>query len=607
MDLLEGYTNKKSYYQNEIVNVMINQPMSNYVVLKNILDYNIIINNNLINNWSTNQNISLEINSNLIEVTSNQDGSTPGIKYIETIDVESNSYYTLVIDGYKDCDCQVYPYIKDNNNNKILWRGYNNNLIYTNSNNGLTREIDNKSIFIINIPENTSSLVLLLLFSGPQINDKFFISNITFYKNINNILDDNIDIILEKNYFDLDILNRKNEKLLEYKNILGTTQKHKVGTFAEGCDWDITYSFTIPEYFKSDMYIIKLYDIKSNEFYIPFTVKNNNNRNDILVLSNINTWEAYNDWAGKDGEASLYKWNINDDVNNLINKKYRNTKNESIFVNYNRPNIYNSNRIRKRLNTSYNEYHWDPRVTGEYYLLEWLDINNYNYDIITDQDLHNYPDILNNYKTFIIHNHCEYWSEEMLQGLYKYIKNYGNLMYLGGNGLYWKTTIKNNQLEVRKSGDYHIHTDEKGGLWSELQNEIFPLPIPEKITGLKFYGKAWPVLGNTLYGGYRITNSNHWIFDGVNQDFIGNDGLNGTIIKHGASGWEYDGVVDPNLEDNIIGKGYINNKIYNGNDMIYFENGGKIFSSGSVTYTGSLLIDENISKITMNVLNNFLE
>ena len=41
--------------------------------------------------------------------------------------------------------------------------------------------------------------------------------------------------------------------------------------------------------------------------------------------------------------------------------------------------------------------------------------------------------------------------------------------------------------------------------------------------------------------------------------------------------------------------------------MIYFENEGKVFSAGSCTYTGALLIDNNISQLTKNVLNKFLK
>ena len=45
-----------------------------------------------------------------------------------------------------------------------------------------------------------------------------------------------------------------------------------------------------------------------------------------------------------------------------VNKKYS-VSGKSCFVNFNRPNKINSNRIKNRLNKSYDEHHWDPRCT----------------------------------------------------------------------------------------------------------------------------------------------------------------------------------------------------------------------------------------------------
>jgi N,N-dimethylformamidase len=47
-------------------------------------------------------------------------------------------------------------------------------------------------------------------------------------------------------------------------------------------------------------------------------------------------------------------------------------------------------------------------------------------------------------------------------------------------------------------------------------------------------------------------------------------------------------------------------------DMVYFEgpNGGAVFSTGSISWCGSLShngYDNNVSRITENVLRNFLE
>ena len=72
----------------------------------------------------------------------------------------------------------------------------------------------------------------------------------------------------------------------------------------------------------------------------------------------------------------------------------------------------------------------------------------------------------------------------MLDGLGRYLRQGGRVMYLGGNGLYWVTSTDGERpylIEVRKGGkgDYpewwhvepgqtqHSTTLEAGGLWSE--------------------------------------------------------------------------------------------------------------------------------------------
>lgn len=408
--------------------------------------------------------------------------------------------------------------------------------------------------------------------------------------------------------YNLELFDINKIKIFSEMNIPGLQQQYTLNSFAEGCNWKVSYKYTIPENLKSGKYIIKIYNT-SETFHMVFVVKNNSSKNKIVVLSNVNTDNAYNYWTGTTDLSSLYKWPDSLTNTNIV-EKYKNTgSSKSHYVSFERPDYVVSVKVNSWFVKSLTQKYWDPRNTGEYRLLHWLNEKNYEYDVITDIDLHENPDILNNYKILVLHCHAEYWSKDMLQGLYNFTQNKGNLINLAGNALYWKCTIKNGQMEVRKDASQHSHTNEKGGLWEDLQDEIYPLPIPEKITGLRFMFSSWDKLSHKIWGGYRIKQPNHWIFENVNKNYIGEESLNSysnDSDRQGASGWEYDKVYDPNLQQYIIAQGYIVNKIYNGNDMIYFENNGKIFSTGSVTFTGALPVDNNISTILMNVLNNFL-
>ena len=122
--------------------------------------------------------------------------------------------------------------------------------------------------------------------------------------------------------------------------------------------------------------------------------------NKILVLSNVNTREAYNKWAGLDGEISLYTWNkdisydseYKDNISNLW----------SNFASFNRPNTVTQNM--KFFNFMYDKCCTDinnsnTSLIAELYGLKWMENNSYNYDIITDIDLDKDPSILKNIKS----------------------------------------------------------------------------------------------------------------------------------------------------------------------------------------------------------------
>ena len=58
--------------------------------------------------------------------------------------------------------------------------------------------------------------------------------------------------------------------------------------------------------------------------------------------------------------------------------------------------------------------------------------------------------ILSRTKILVINNHSEYWTENMLTNLQNYLSQGGNLINLSGNNLFWKSVIKNDQIETIK-------------------------------------------------------------------------------------------------------------------------------------------------------------
>src|SRR6185295_18954294 len=82
----------------------------------------------------------------------------------------------------------------------------------------------------------------------------------------------------------------------------------------------------------------------------------------------------------------------------------------------------------------------------------WLEQSGYDYDVITDLDLHRDPAQLRGYQVFVINGHNEYWSAAMYRGLEGYLKGGGNLLVLSGNSLFWRVSFNEDctVMECRK-------------------------------------------------------------------------------------------------------------------------------------------------------------
>jgi len=341
-------------------------------------------------------------------------------------------------------------------------------------------------------------------------------------------------------------------------------------SFAEGCKWDKTISFKINDTWESGLYIIKLFS-DTDSFFIPFIIKNPNKTN-FLILMNTNTWQAYNNYGG----ASYYRYNCK--FNSKYGKKGKIRPGSSV-VTFDRPNPIISKEVKDKIkNYGKNIQYKSHLFYGEMYLLEWLHKNNYSYNLISDRDLHDeYP--IQNYNCLILNCHPEYWTPNMVNNV---TKNAKNIISLGGNVAYRKI-------------NFNSHKMIKNNLWNP--NTL------KNITGSYFTD-----YDADTYAPYKIINKHSWVFKEINiKPIFGNKTLNSSVGKNGCSGHETDKcIIHPKY---IIARGMNigKNRHYSGGgDILYFITGKrKIFSVGSITYTGGLYTDKIIEKITKNVVNYF--
>lgn len=418
------------------------------------------------------------------------------------------------------------------------------------------------------------------------------------------------------------------------------------------CGWETDFSFKVPENLPSDVYAMRI-TCDGEEDVIPFyiTPESGRRRNDICVLIPTLTYIAYGNHARRmTDEAYLARANnwgartsTPDDTPNFGLSTYNRHSDGS--------GIVYASRLRPMINfrTNYLTFVGESAGSGvhhfgaDLYLLSWLRKKGYAFDLITDEELHaEGVSLIDNYRVLMTTSHPEYYTRKMLDGLCGYTNNGGHMMYLGGNGFYWHIAcneslpglfeLRRNETGIRawhsEPGEYYHSLDGSyGGLWRQSGR------TPQSLVGVGFSAQ-----GDFSGSYFRRTERSYqddigWVFEGVDEEIIGDFGFAGG----GAAGYELDradtklgtpenhiilassenhgNAFELTYEDRLWG-----NKTTTGEnassliraDMTYFENiqGGRVFSAGSITYTGSLPCNNyhnNISTITQNVLNRFLE
>jgi N,N-dimethylformamidase len=263
------------------------------------------------------------------------------------------------------------------------------------------------------------------------------------------------------------------------------------------------------------------------------------------------------------------------------------------------------------------------------------------FDVVTDHDLDREgAALLRPYRAVVIGSHPEYHTPNTLDALQNYVDGGGRLAYLGGNGFYWRVATSPeipDVLEIRRAeggirnwaaepGEYfHALDGGYGGLWRRNGRP------PQMLCGVGF--SAQGLFEGSYYR--RMPGAADpraaWIFDGVEDEIIGDFGLSGG----GAAGFELDradfalgtppnalilarseghqshfGTVPEELLSHLATLNGERPKDLIRAEIVYFETtaGGAVFSTGSITFCGSLSYnnyDNNISRMLENVLRRF--
>jgi hypothetical protein len=208
------------------------------------------------------------------------------------------------------------------------------------------------------------------------------------------------------------------------------------------CRWEVTHVYTVPAQAKPGIYVARLrffYAGAERTYDVTFIVKRARSvpPAPLLVLCSTNTWLAYSSSAFAD-TASLESVWPRGGVG--LKNSHPEAPRFSCYVPHQagQPTYYVS--LRRPWPNASPKALYDPADAqyGQWARLElhlhfWLDRQGYEYDVVSDLDLHRDPAMLNQYRAVVINGHSEYWSTPAYDGLDRYLRNGGAAVVLSGN------------------------------------------------------------------------------------------------------------------------------------------------------------------------------
>lgn len=424
------------------------------------------------------------------------------------------------------------------------------------------------------------------------------------------------------------------------------------------CRWKVTHRFPIPADARSGIYVARMeftYEDKPRLYHCTFIVRRAPKRKKapILFVCAANTWRAYSATPFAITPPSLAQvWGTGG-----IEKDSRGLPAYCLY----RGHAAGQGTYQLGLRMPWpaagpyvlygGQTSYSHLARADRWPQTWLEAQGYDYDVISDVDLHRDPSVLRGYKTFMVVGHNEYWSREMYRGVEGYLRDGGNLLVLSGNTMGWRVSFNDdatvmecrkvdcpgNQMPPTRRGEaWHSHDGQRGGSQRESGMPGY------RVIGLDIIG--WNIQSNPKnFGPYVVEDASHFLFTTPEKSGLKNGDKFGWAegAMPMANGHEMDirpstfaalqqeptpeGAVMPTDLPGIvrIANGVlpwaeggtpmdyffrkIQPKTEQGGEMIYWErpDGGRVFNAGAIGSGWVLHVDERWAAVVRNVLAYF--
>jgi hypothetical protein len=363
------------------------------------------------------------------------------------------------------------------------------------------------------------------------------------------------------------------------------------------CNWSPSYTLAVPTTWTSGIYLAVLTNAQNYQNDIIFTVRDDARVADLLFEQAVTTYQAYNDYPD-DGQTgkSLYEYNSYGPT--TVAGTVR-----AVKVSFDRP---------------YADRGQGLFDSWEIYMVQWMESQGYDVTYATDLDTNNTPQMLLNYKGFIMAGHDEYYSQAMYNAVQNARDDGVNLGFFAANSLYWQVRFEAsasgvpNRVMVCYKGNGTTDPLYPGPTTTVKWRDPQPNRPEQGVLGIQF-------LNNVLNGGpvpYVVQNASNWVY--ANTGLHTGDAVPG-IVGHEADSEQATAPLPASINTSytlLSASPFtdINNTAQTANSVIYqapsqawvFNAGTIDWSWGLENYGGTTYADPRIQQTTANIFNQFI-
>ncbi len=348
--------------------------------------------------------------------------------------------------------------------------------------------------------------------------------------------------------------------------------------YENGCDWPAAITVTTDPAWRSGYYEVVLtidVDGRLRSDHAFFVVRPaGDSANTILLQLATNTWHAYNDFGGH----NLYTGATTVSLQRPMSRGY----------------LYKPPGAGRRVTTTHppdpdmnthvgylRQHRLSPYAGSagwpdwEMPFVQWAERQGYDFDVCTNADLEDHPELLIGKRLVLSVGHDEYWSGPMRDTVEAFIAGGGNAAFFSGNTSFWQV-----RMEGRTAGDHSAtqnpatqnpatrmvgykgqfkndpvyDTERMSELTSIWSDHLIGRP-ENHMTGVSFSRGGYHRIGKRVTngaGGYTIHRADHWVFDGTGLGYGDVLGAGATIVGYECDGCDFtvrDGLPYPTGQD----------------------------------------------------------